>query len=186
MTTKSHQYLWIDLATTGLDPLHGRVLEFAAILCEDARGDDFAIVEQYTSAIHYTAEELRDPMPDEAVMRLHQRSGLWTAVADTTVALAEVDELLEGVAALTGGGRLISIAGMRVYFDRAWIRVHMPRFGARLSSNVLDVGSLIYAANSWSPKEIVWPPRPRGGRCIDDLYATIADARVARRAMGWA
>ncbi len=38
-----HRFLWLDLETTGIDPAAGLILEYAAVLCDDAR-DDFARV----------------------------------------------------------------------------------------------------------------------------------------------
>jgi oligoribonuclease len=181
-TPKSHQWLWLDFETTGLDPASGGILEFAAVLCEDAAGDDFAIVQQYSGVVHCDSHAGVDPY----VARMHDANGLWAEAAASTTSIAEVDAFLAALcASLTDRPRSISLAGSSVHFDLAWARVHLPQFAAYLSHRVLDVSTLRAAANAWSPTPIEWPKRD-AHRALADILATIEEARVARSAMGWA
>ncbi len=178
----AHQFMWIDLETTGLDPANGVVLEFAVVLCEDARGDNFAPVAQYAGAVHHDAAAL-DTLPiDDFVKRMHDRNGLWADVAVSTTSIAEVDAFLAALAASIGAKpRGIVIAGSSVHFDRAWIRAHMPLFDSYLSHRVFDVTTLRRAVESWGPA-VEWPKR-EAHRALDDILATIQEARVARAAL---
>lgn len=178
----AHQFMWIDLETTGLDPANGVVLEFAVVLCEDARGDNFAPVAQYAGAVHHDAAAL-DKLPiDDFVKRMHDKNGLWADVAASTTTLADVDAFLAALAASLGGKpRGIVIAGSSVHFDRAWIRQHMPAFDAWLSHRVFDVTTLRRAVEAWGPA-VEWPKRD-AHRALADVLATIQEARVARAAL---
>lgn len=182
--TRTHEFIWLDLETTGLDPHNGALLEFAAVLCEDARGDDFAVVAQYSGVVHHHVDDLAVNVIDPYVTQMHTRNGLWHDVATSTTTLAEVDEFLASVAAsLTGGRkRAVSLAGSSVHFDLAWCRVHLPRFAEYLSHRVFDVTTLRRAVDAWAPAPVVWPTRD-AHRALADVLATIDEARIARRAM---
>ena len=64
---KQHNYLWFALETTGLDPTQCAPLEFAAVLCADAMGDDFRIVDRYSVPLHYELQQ--DDDIDDYVIR---------------------------------------------------------------------------------------------------------------------
>ena len=185
----AHEFLWLDLETTGLDPHAGRVLEFAAVLCEDARGDDFAITASYASVIGASEADLAACAIDPYVRRMHNANGLWAAceadaASEAPTTIADVDAFLAAIASnLTGGAkRRVVLAGSSVHFDRAWCSVHLPLFAEYLSHRVFDVRTLRRAVDSWAPSPVAWPVRD-AHRALDDVLATIAEARVTRRAM---
>ena len=184
-TMKAHEFLWLDLETTGLDPRAGVVLEFAAVLCEDGEGDDFAIVQSYTGAVHHSQEALASLTIDTRVDEMHARNDLWADVAASTTTTEEVDAFLTALAkSLTPRKRSIVLAGSSVHFDRAWCAVHFPEFAKCLSHRVFDVTTLRRAVEAWAPKQ-EWIARDRH-RALDDVMATIQEARIARHAMGFA
>lgn len=179
----AHEFLWLDLETTGLDPAKGLLLEFAAVLCEDARGDDLAIVSAYHGAIHHDEAAIEAVGVAAYVRAMHTRNGLWADVAASTATVEDADAFLAALAlGLTGGRkRSIVLAGSSVHFDLAWSRVHLPAFAEYLSHQVFDVRTLRRACDAWGP-EIAWPPR-EAHRALDDVYATISEARAAKRAL---
>lgn len=183
----AHQFIWLDLETTGLDARNGLLLEFAAVLCEDSVGDDFAIVQQYTGVVHHSKEALEAVPLDHAVMKMHHDNGLWAAVRASTVKIEDVDMFLASLASglCNGVHRSIVLAGSSVHFDLGWCRVHTPQFAQFLSHRVFDVTTLRRAVEAWSrsPTPIVWPVR-NSHRALADILESINEARVARRAMG--
>jgi len=181
----AHEYLWIDLATTGVNPYTGELLEFAVVLCEDGRGDDFAITQQYTGVIHHSKSYLGGTPIDDYVDRMHKSSGLWADVEASTTTTAEVDAFLEMLAESLAPGRhnQIRIAGSGVHFDLAWSRVHLPRFAERLSHRILDVSSVCAAVLSWGTFEPIVPPKAQ--RALDDIFRTIAIVKNLKQQMGW-
>jgi oligoribonuclease len=179
----AHEFIWLDLETTGLDPHEGLLLEFAAVLCEDHRGDDFAVVQQYTGVVHHSAEAINAVAPDQAVIKMHRENGLWDDVLASTTTLAEVDGFLAALAeSLTPRKRVIVLAGSSVHFDRRWCDVHLPRFAAYLSHRVFDVTTVRRVVDAYGPAT-VWPYRD-SHRALADVLATIAEARCALRALG--
>lgn len=182
----AHEFLWFDLETTGLDPHTGLVLEFAAVLCEDARGDDFAIRAQYTGVIHHDDAALERAKPALVVQKMHHANGLWRDVRASTTTIAEADAFLAGVADALAPGRThaIRLAGSSVHFDYRWACVHLPAFAKRVSHRLLDVRVLRTAVETWAQGEIVWPVRDTH-RALPDILTTIEEARFARKAMGW-
>lgn len=181
----AHQWLWFDLETTGLDAHKGLILEFAAVLCEDARGDDFAIVHGYETAIHYDPDTIALIDVDPYVRDMHTRNGLWDDVATSTVSLRDADEFLTAIVAdLAPDGRPIMLAGCSVHFDLAWSRVHLPSFAGWVHHRVLDVSALMSAVDAWAPDRVAWP-RSDAHRAMQDVQDAIAKARLARHAMGW-
>lgn len=182
--SKSHQFLWFDLETTGLDPARGRVLEFAAVLCEDAKGDDFAIVQQFSGVVGATGDEIAALHVDPFVQKMHHHNGLWAEVLASTTTIEQVDEFLAALAESAAPGQKVMLAGNSIHFDLAWCRVHMPRFAERLSHRVFDVSTLWRAIEAWGPT--IEKPKREAHRALADVLESIDYARVARRAMGWA
>ncbi|OFV81965.1 MAG: hypothetical protein A2Y78_00070 [Acidobacteria bacterium RBG_13_68_16] len=175
-----HNFLWLDLETTGLDPDKGRPLEFAAVLCEDGPDDDFAIVQSYTSPIHWSVPELGKLDIDPKVMAMHHYNGLWADVEASTVGILEVDKFLCSLA----GGTSIVIAGASVHFDRNWCKAWFCDFYKLVSHRIFDVRTLMTACEVWLPPAEVptWTSRDKH-RALPDILATIADARLARAAL---
>lgn len=174
-----HEFLWFDLETTGLDPACGKILEFAVVLCEDAKGYDFAITDCFSSAVHHdVARDIADPF----VQQMHDANGLWADVASSDVSLADADAMLEAYAMQLSDGRerSITLAGNSVHFDLAWCRVWLPGFARFLSHRVFDVSTLMRAAEAWTGRKC---ERITAHRALADVQASIAYARAARKAL---
>jgi oligoribonuclease (3'-5' exoribonuclease) len=183
-----HQFLWLDLETTGFDPATGRILEWAVVLCEDGPDNDFAVVEQYSSPVHWDVDELVG-LYDDVVLRMHTDSGLWHEVEQCDITLAESEtalvEIVDDLLGAKPGSRApakIRLAGRLVHFDLAWLRVHMPELAKRLSHQGFDVSTLIAAADLWCPG---WrlAYKPPAHRALPDVLSSIADTRLVRDAL---
>lgn len=191
MTAARHQFLWLDLETTGLDPRHGRPLEFAVVLCADARGDDLEILDEVSGVIHWPAAELAELQEaghiDDYVYRMHTDSGLWSEVEASALTVADADAgLTEIVDDLTGGKAKakVQLAGNSVgQFDLQWCRVWFPKFAARLHHRVFDVRSLMTAAELWCPVGKPTWQYDEEHRALPDIRQSVANARIARVAM---
>jgi len=179
----AHEFLWLDLETTGLDPATGLILEVAAVLCEDARGDDFSAPLWASTAVYHTPEALAAVAIDDFVRRMHTSNGLFADVRESRVSIEDVDMVLETTCEHLAPGRkhAITLAGSSVHFDLAWVRVHLPKTAERLSHRVFDVSTLRRAVDSWGPK-VEWPVRDTH-RALPDIMATIEEARLARAAL---
>ncbi len=189
--TRRHEHLWLDLETTGLDPSNGVILEFAAVLCEDDRAGDMAIVQEFDSVVlpmsadgipldgadaAHWARELMDPY----VVNMHTKNGLLADLEDPAKCCT-LEEAEAFLCTLVPEGERATLAGNSVHFDLAWLRFHMPRFAKRLSHRVLDVSTLIGAEQAWG--DSAQNLREAGGpahRALADVRASIASAKAFR------
>ena len=175
---KQHNYLWFALETTGLDPTQCAPLEFAAVLCADAMGDDFRIVDRYSVPLHYELQQ--DDDIDDYVMRLHTDNGLWQDAAASRLTPDDVDTVLANFAHAHCGGRVHSImlAGSSAHFALDWCRIHFPQFSRYLSHQVFDVRTLRMFVDHWfgTINWTGWTVR----RALPRIEADIADVKIAR------
>ena len=179
-----HNFIWLDLETTGLDPrLPGaRILEVAAVLAADDREGDLSIVQEFSAPIRATDADLKaawasmDLNDSAFVHQMHTKNGLLAECAESDVTTGEVDDYLfswcqefTGVLAPKG----LTLAGFSVHFDRDWIRVHLPKFASCLSHRVFDISTLKAAA-----KILVAGYAPAKG----DAHRSLEDVKESLRA----
>lgn len=192
MTSPKHQFLWLDLETTGLDP-HApgmTVLEWAAVLAEDDTGGSYAPVQEYTGVIGQTEDIVKQM--DLRVVTMHWSNHLLQDCYASKDTLAEADDFLYELCCELAGSRKprgITLAGNSVHFDLAWIRVFLPRLAGACSHRVHDISTLLRAAEIWCPGfqrdeldangDKVQPAH----RALPDVMASLRFARRVRDAM---
>jgi oligoribonuclease len=179
----SHQFLWVDLETTGLYPHEGAILEWAAVLAADDKDGDMSPVAEYSSVVHYTPN--LDHSIDPYVQHMHTVNGLWDECAASDTTLAESEDFLCSLVddlAGTSPAKGIILAGGSVHFDLAWIRVHMPEFAKRLHYRVFDVSTLKAATRVWGPGFV--DVKANAHRALLDVRASLAEAKALRELFG--
>lgn len=128
--------LWLDLETTGLDPDSCSILEIAAVLEVEKRRT--VVIDGFVP----NKWEGRVPSFEQAAFAMHAESGLLKTLAETIVHgtfLKDPENVL--LDALANAGP-VTLAGNSVHFDRAFLRMHMPRLDKRLHYRHLDVSCL--------------------------------------------
>jgi oligoribonuclease len=178
-----HQFMWLDIETTCLDPCapEARILEWAVVLAADDRAGDMSPVQEFSVVLQRTLE---DPhITSDFVRRMHLHNGLLDECMKSTITLAQSEDFLLELAEDLAGPqpRGITLAGNSVHFDLAWVRVHMPRFAQCLSHRVFDVSTLQRAAEAWVPGYEI--TRPEAHRALADVYASLAAAKRVREAL---
>lgn len=173
---RKHKFLWLDLETTGLNPHSNRILEWAAVLAEDAHDGTMQPVEEYSAAIHVPADDpFIEKEMDDFVRNMHTKNGLLAECRASTTTLQESEEFL---IELVGGPdtRQVMLAGGSVFFDLAFLRVHMPRFARCLHYRVFDVSTLKTAVRTWGDVDL---PDIKADvhRALPDILATLREAR---------
>lgn len=149
------KYLWIDLETTGLDPKHGAILEFAAI----ATGSDLVAVDIMGGVLCFDIGDF-DRMGsgegeygrfyqgdsfaiDGFVYDMHRKNGLWDDARRGLLNVEAMDEVLSTMIDVhTWSERKPILAGSSVHFDRAWLREYCPRMESKLHYRHFDVTTL--------------------------------------------
>lgn len=118
---REQRLLWVDLETTGLDPMRCLLLE-AGLLLTDDRGRELAAV---SFVIGYP--DVRARVREQVVRDMHERSGLLDEVERSRLRLDQAEEALLGwVDKREARGLLMAGSGVGS-FDRPWLREHMPR-----------------------------------------------------------
>jgi oligoribonuclease len=197
MTERNHEFIWLDLETTGLDPDTEIVLEFGVILAADDRAGDMSIVNEFQSVItpydygpaadheglshRCAAGILADMHP--RVREMHTKNGLIAELEkpELCCSIQEADAFL---AELAGDG-LPSLAGNSVHFDLGFILKHMPNFAKRLSHRVFDVSTLIRAERTYGDSVDQITTKADAHRALDDCRASLATARAFRARRFW-
>lgn len=134
--------LWIDLETTGLDPVNDHIVEVAWMTSYDnltARSH----VNSYVIDLSPVAR--KQLMENPFVLDMHKTSGLLEDVdAGNNVFRVEdvEDQIIAALKRETPADERISVAGFSVHFDLAFINEHMPRLAELLSHRVYDVSTL--------------------------------------------
>lgn len=178
-----HMLAWIDLEATGLDATKDAILEVASIVTDDQlqevgrfhRVVSWGPAKQLT---HLGANSPEDQITqasdlmkiDHVIIALHARSGLWTEVSETAHTAADVDDQLAHFLeqfSIGQDGQRAQIAGSSIWFDRAFMSVHLPRALRQLHYRCVDVSTLNELARRF------WP----------QLYQKVPGKREIHRAM---
>lgn len=159
---------WVDLETTGLDPIKDRILEIACIITDDSFQETarFEVVTDEALVTDYCKI-------DRVVLEMHSKNGLWsesllslTTVRKTDVVLAEL------IAAKAPKSQL---AGSSVHFDREFLRKWLPVSFNQLHYRNLDVSSVTELVKRARPTLDESRPKSRGmHRAMSDLEDSIA------------
>lgn len=187
--TRKHEFLWLDLETTGLLDASkgglldgGHILEVAVALVADDRGGDMSIIDSLDFALEIESTSNFSPW----ALDQHTRSGLVADCLASTVTLRDGESMLVDLCEQLAGPRPrgIVLAGNSVHFDLRWIQMQMPRFAACLSYRVFDVSTLIRGAQSWGTHAEDWARPEPAHRALDDIRLIVATAAKFRREIG--
>lgn len=174
-TNKRGRICWLDLETTGLDPLCDQVLE-CGIIITDERLNEIARTSRVFPITSYAAEQFLDPV----VREMHTKSGLLAECialgreqsASFTAITRELDEQL----ATFIGDHCVEkpyLAGNSVGdFDRHFLRGHLIRVSRMLSHRSLNVSQFKVLADLLG-FELQTAKKPTAHRALADLDNSI-------------
>jgi len=172
--------VWMDLEMTGLDPERDVVLEIAALVTDSelnpvGEGVDIVIA-QPPSALEGMADIVRD---------MHAKSGLTTAVLESSVSLGDAEEaVLAMVKEHVPQPRTVPLCGNSIATDRTFLVKHMPALDAWLHYRMVDVSSVKELARRWYPKAYHQAPQKAGGhRALADILESVEELRYYRSAI---
>jgi len=199
MPLRDHYLLFLDLETTGLDPVRDLPLEVGLLL---VRAVDLEVMWSFVES------PLKTPVPayqlamSDVVRAMHDKSGLlaamtWPtgapAIAGPAVTLEEalasaLNRMAESMEWVPSTGfadatcfkeNWITLAGYSIHFDRAFLKHHAPQFEARCHHQMLDVSSLRRCAKEWAPGLV--GEQGVTHRALDDCYTALDELRLHKR-----
>lgn len=165
----------VDIETTGLEPNDNLILELGMIITDD----NFNLLTSFNKICHYSKEDLSDINPiDPIVQEMHEASGLWTLVrGQQSIELEDVEEAaVRFLNEFNATGN--PMCGSSVHFDRAFIKLCMPKLNNLFHYRNIDVSTVKNLCEKWNPE--VFEKRPEGRkvhRVIFDCIDTIAELR---------
>ena len=164
---------WLDLETTGLDPIRDSILE-VAILEADLR-DPFST--------HLSVRQWILPLPVGTVLspfiqEMHTKNGLLSECGgvqhqDNTVEKVE-SYLLNMVPWVEASEDRPTLAGSSVHFDHGFLKVHMPELAKRFMHRYYDVSAIKLFCRSLGMERV---PKAEAHRAADDVLESIQHAQ---------
>lgn len=155
---------WLDIETTGLDPVKDQILEVGIVITT------FELDEIASKSWIVATPNLADRIENvhERVFEMHKKNGLWRDVRECTeegtahtleaISFQIFDFLransCSGVNLNSGAVWYSPLCGASVHFDRSFIKVHMPYLDRCWSHQHLDVSSFKLAVEYWFGKRV--------------------------------
>jgi oligoribonuclease len=170
--------VWIDCEMTGLDLAHDALIEVAVVVTDP----DLKLLDDGIDVVIHADDAVLDGMV-EVVEQMHERSGLTTAVRQSTVSLAEAEDIiLEYVRRYVPEPRTAPLCGNSIATDRGFLARDMPRLDAHLHYRMIDVSSIKELTRRWYPR--VYFGQPAKGlahRALADIRESVRELEYYRR-----
>lgn len=169
--------VWMDLEMTGLDPVRNVIVEIATIVTDD----ELNIVAEGPDLVINQPEEALAIM-EQVVVDMHTRSGLLTAIRESTVTLEEAGrQTLEFIKAWCPEARKVPLCGNSIGMDRRFLAAYLPDIENWLHYRSVDVSSVKELVKRWYPNlEASRPPKQGAHRALDDIRASVEELHFYR------
>nr|WP_277349838.1 oligoribonuclease [Planosporangium thailandense] len=170
--------VWIDCEMTGLDLTRDALIEVAAVVTDP----DLKLLDEGIDVVIHADDAVLDGMAD-VVQQMHERSGLTTAVRESTVSLAQAEDMiLEYVRRHVPEPKTAPLCGNSIATDRGFLARDMPRLDAHLHYRMIDVSSIKELTRRWYPR--VYFGQPAKGlahRALADIRESVRELEYYRR-----
>lgn len=165
---------------TGLEPARDVIVEIATIVTDDELN---VVAEGPDLVVHQPPEVLA--VMDDYVRSMHTKSGLLTAIAASTVSLAEAGaQTLAFIRSHVPERRTVPLCGNSIGTDRRFLAAYLPEIEDYLHYRSVDVSTIKELAKRWYPGvESARPQKALNHRALDDIRESIAELRYYRGAV---
>lgn len=165
--------VWLDLETTGLNPLEHRILELGLVVSDvnlNILATKAWVIRQGTPHI-----------ADEFVREMHTRSGLLAELGSpSSTPIMEVErEAIDWLREQGIDKGKYPMCGSSIQFDRKFTGLHLPTLDAFFHYRNIDVSTLKELLPLW----FTFPPAPmpnKDHRTVSDIRHSIAELRHYR------
>jgi oligoribonuclease len=168
---------WIDLEMTGLDPSRHTIVEIACLITDD----DLHLVEEGPDlVVHASSEQLANM--DDFVRTMHTKSGLLTAMEESTLTLADAGaQTLAFLKSHIPEARKVPLAGNSIGTDRRFLAEQLPEIEDYLNYRSVDVSTIKELSRRWLPEIYKGAPEKKGGhRALQDIRESVAELAYYR------
>ncbi len=163
---------------TGLDLVRDALIEVAVVVTDP----DLKLLDDGVDVVIHADDPQLASMA-EVVQQMHERSGLTTAVRESTVTAAQAEDMiLEYVRGHVPEPRTAPLCGNSIATDRGFIARDMRRLDAHLHYRMIDVSSIKELCRRWYPR--VYFGQPAKGlahRALADIRESIRELEYYRR-----
>ena len=146
--------IFVDIETTGLEPLHEVILEVGVrfVSASDLSAiDEFDITVWDSPQYDKRYENMIRDAGYEYVLKMHQASGLWDAARGEGSTLADAEEALIDFVKGHGIENTEAMCGSSIHFDRSFLHEGMPEFERLFSYRNIDVSTLKELCRRYNP-----------------------------------
>lgn len=169
---EDRRIVWLDLETTGLDPMKDDILEIGVIVTDGRLNE----LRRKNWVLKAHAGQL-GAMPPEVVL-MHASSGLWAECLASEKRIEEVNnDLLHFLS--VSGCKGAFLAGNSVGdFDRHFMRKYLPKCNSYISHRSINSSTFKALMSMWRP-EIASPQvdRKKAHRALLDCEHAIAELK---------
>ncbi len=168
---------WIDLEMTGLEPDRHTIVEIATIVTDD----DLEIIAEGPDLVVFQPTEALAEM-DDFVTAMHTRSGLLTAIQESTMTLEEAGaRTLAFLHEHIEEARTVPLCGNSIGTDRRFLAAYLPEIEDFLHYRSVDVSTIKELARRWNPGALKKSPKKKTShRALDDIVESIEELRYYR------
>lgn len=161
---------WLDLETTGLDPINNYPLEI--VVYEAELETPFDVKKIYGAVFRYSGPTI---YTDKFVREMHTNNGLWLECMNSKIEPYQAEEeLLKIVPEAPDRESLSVLAGSSIHFDHEFLKNHMPTLAKRFSHRHYDVSAVMLFARSMGMPKL---PKAEAHRAEADVLESIVNAR---------
>jgi len=169
--------VWMDLEMTGLDHTNDQIVEIATVVTDD----DLEVVAEGPDLVVHQPDDVLAAM-DPFVVDMHTRSGLLTAIKESTLTLDDAGgQTLAFIREHVPEPRTVPLCGNSIGTDRRFLAAYLPEIEDYLHYRSIDVSSIKELVRRWYPKVRQARPQKVGAhRALDDIRDSIEELRYYR------